>query len=49
MRERLLGGSKLTEAFAEYELLPPIEMAGCTARIFELAAANLAATDAAKR
>jgi ATP-binding protein involved in chromosome partitioning len=30
------------------ELLPPVEMAGCTARIFELATANLAATDAAK-
>ena len=28
------------------ELLPPIEMAGCTARVFELAAANLAAADA---
>jgi hypothetical protein len=25
------------------EVLPPIEMAGCTARIFETAAANLAA------
>ena len=25
------------------ELLPPVEMAGCTARIFELANANLAA------
>ncbi len=30
------------------ELLPPVEMAGCTARIFELAAANLAAADATK-
>ena len=30
------------------ELLPPVEMAGCTARIFELATANLAAVDAAK-
>jgi len=30
------------------ELLPPVEMAGCTARIFELATANLAAADAAK-
>ena len=30
------------------ELLPPVEMAGCTARIFELANANLAAADAAK-
>ena len=30
------------------ELLPPVEMAGCTARIFELAAANLAAVDAAQ-
>jgi ATP-binding protein involved in chromosome partitioning len=30
------------------ELLPPVEMAGCTARIFELAEANLAAADAAK-
>ena len=28
------------------ELLPPIEMAGCTARVFELASANLAAADA---
>ncbi len=28
-------------------LLPPIEMSGCTARIFELAAANLATADAA--
>lgn len=27
------------------ELLPPVEMAGCTARIFELAEANLAALD----
>jgi hypothetical protein len=25
------------------DVLPPIEMAGCTARIFETAAANLAA------
>ncbi len=30
------------------ELLPPVEMAGCTARIFEAAAANLAAADAAR-
>jgi len=30
------------------DLLPPVEMAGCTARIFEAAAANLAAADAAK-
>jgi ATP-binding protein involved in chromosome partitioning len=30
------------------ELLPPVEMAGCTARIFELATANLAAADAAR-
>lgn len=30
------------------ELLPPIEMAGCTARIFAAAEANLAALDAAK-
>lgn len=30
------------------ELLPPVEMAGCTARIFEAATANLAAADAAK-
>ena len=30
------------------ELLPPVEMAGCTARIFELASANLAAADASK-
>jgi ATP-binding protein involved in chromosome partitioning len=30
------------------ELLPPIEMAGCTARIFEMATANLAAADAAR-
>ncbi len=28
------------------ELLPPVEMAGCTARIFELATANLATLDA---
>jgi len=30
------------------ELLPPVEMAGCTARIFELATANLEALDASK-
>jgi ATP-binding protein involved in chromosome partitioning len=30
------------------ELLPPVEMAGCTARIFEVANANLAAIDAAR-
>jgi ATP-binding protein involved in chromosome partitioning len=30
------------------ELLPPVEMAGCTARIFEMAEANLAAVDAAR-
>lgn len=30
------------------DLLPPVEMAGCTARIFELATANLAAVDAAR-
>jgi ATP-binding protein involved in chromosome partitioning len=30
------------------ELLPPVEMAGCTARIFDLATANLAALDAAR-
>jgi ATP-binding protein involved in chromosome partitioning len=30
------------------ELLPPVEMAGCTARIFEMATANFAAIDAAK-
>lgn len=30
------------------ELLPPVEMSGCTARIFELATENLAAIDAAK-
>ncbi len=30
------------------ELLPPVEMAGCTARIFEAAAANLAAADAVR-
>jgi ATP-binding protein involved in chromosome partitioning len=30
------------------ELLPPVEMAGCTARIFELATANLAELDAAR-
>lgn len=30
------------------ELLPPVEMAGCTARIFEMANANLAAADAAR-
>jgi ATP-binding protein involved in chromosome partitioning len=30
------------------ELLPPVEMTGCTARIFELANANLAAVDAAR-
>jgi ATP-binding protein involved in chromosome partitioning len=29
------------------ELLPPVDLAGCTARIFELAEANLAAKDAA--
>jgi ATP-binding protein involved in chromosome partitioning len=29
------------------ELLPPVEMGGCTARIFELAAANLDHADAA--
>jgi hypothetical protein len=28
--------------------MPPIEMAGCTARIFEAAQTNLAALDAAK-
>src|SRR6478735_6432242 len=31
------------------ELLPPVEMAGCTARIFELAAANLDAAAASGR
>jgi ATP-binding protein involved in chromosome partitioning len=31
------------------ELLPPVEMAGCTARIFELATEHLAKADAAKR
>jgi ATP-binding protein involved in chromosome partitioning len=31
------------------ELLPPVEMAGCTARIFELAAANLDAATASGR
>jgi ATP-binding protein involved in chromosome partitioning len=30
------------------DLLPPVEMAGCTARIFELATANLAELDAAR-
>jgi ATP-binding protein involved in chromosome partitioning len=30
------------------DLLPPVEMAGCTARIFEMATANLAAADAAR-
>jgi ATP-binding protein involved in chromosome partitioning len=30
------------------ELLPPVEMAGCTARIFEIAAAGLAEKDAAR-
>ena len=30
------------------ELLPPVEMAGCTARIFEIAAASLAEKDAAR-
>ena len=30
------------------ELLPPVEMTGCTARIFEAATANLAAVDAAR-
>jgi ATP-binding protein involved in chromosome partitioning len=30
------------------ELLPPVEMAGCTARIFDMATANLAALDAAR-
>jgi ATP-binding protein involved in chromosome partitioning len=29
------------------ELLPPVEMSGCTARIFEAAQANLDAKDAA--
>jgi hypothetical protein len=28
--------------------MPPVEMAGCTARIFAAASANLAALDAAK-
>jgi len=30
------------------EIMPPVEMAGCTARIFAAAEANLAALDAAK-
>ena len=30
------------------ELMPPVEMSGCTARIFAAAEANLAALDAAK-
>jgi ATP-binding protein involved in chromosome partitioning len=30
------------------DVLPPIEMAGCTARILDVAAANLAARDAAR-
>ena len=30
------------------EIMPPVEMAGCTARIFAAASANLAAVDAAK-
>ena len=30
------------------EIMPPVEMAGCTARIFAAASANLAAIDAAK-
>jgi ATP-binding protein involved in chromosome partitioning len=30
------------------EIMPPVEMAGCTARIFAAANANLAALDAAK-
>jgi ATP-binding protein involved in chromosome partitioning len=30
------------------EIMPPVEMAGCTARIFAAASANLAALDAAK-
>ena len=30
------------------EIMPPVEMAGCTARIFAAAQANLAAVDAAK-
>lgn len=38
---------ELARRLAE-ELLPPIEMAGCTARIFAAAEANLAAIDAAK-
>src|SRR5207302_7231118 len=30
------------------EIMPPVEMAGCTARVFAAAEANLAALDAAK-
>jgi hypothetical protein len=30
------------------EIMPPVEMAGCTARVFAAANANLAALDAAK-
>jgi ATP-binding protein involved in chromosome partitioning len=38
---------ELARRLAE-ELLPPVEMAGCTARIFAAAEANLAALDAAR-
>jgi ATP-binding protein involved in chromosome partitioning len=38
----------LAQRLAE-EIMPPIEMAGCTARIFAAAEANLAALDAAKQ
>jgi len=38
---------ELARRLAE-ELMPPVEMAGCTARIFAAAEANLAALDAAK-
>jgi ATP-binding protein involved in chromosome partitioning len=38
---------ELARVLAE-ELIPPVEMAGCTARIFAAAEANLAALDAAK-
>jgi ATP-binding protein involved in chromosome partitioning len=43
-------GQAFTDLAAQVteELLPPIEMAGCTARIFEMATANLAAADAAR-
>jgi hypothetical protein len=38
---------ELARRLAE-ELMPPVQMAGCTARIFAAAEARLAALDAAK-